>query len=374
MTLKLAHMLSTSGLQPAPIALRSARPELIVKDGTDLHGSGLDASERDDVAAQTSRRTRIWEFGTNLHCSIIGTCLSTAELRHVLDKLKVNNSAAASDHDLHCMGVMLAGRREHGAKFLQKALDQRHRSAIVRCSRVKDPAGLLALWEEALKQGDIPGAYWAVLTHPAATEDIVARVFSDVHMLSHLVGAANRADIRRLRQLEQENAALAAKVERQQHQLHEGFAGRDQTIRRLNELLARQANERSERSHSLDHQHDADGTDALLQDLHRRLACETARHQRSERRAGKLSATLTEKERALQVSQRECESLRQELELVEPQLAALTRPEAHGVEASLDLSGMTLLYVGGRAQGIPQLKDMIERAGALSALRRRNRT
>src|SRR5262249_56449253 len=39
-------------------------------------------------------------------------------------------------------------------------------------------------------------------------EDIVNRVFGDVHMLSHLVGAANRADIRRLRELKQDNVAL----------------------------------------------------------------------------------------------------------------------------------------------------------------------
>jgi hypothetical protein len=59
-------------------------------------------------------------------------------------------------------------------------------------------------------------------------------------MLSHLVGAANRADIRRLRQLEQENAALLIKIERQHRQLRDGFAVRDQSIRRLNEMLLQQ--------------------------------------------------------------------------------------------------------------------------------------
>ena len=46
-------------------------------------------------------------------------------------------------------------------------------------------------------------------------------------MLSHLVGAANRADIRRLRQLEAENAELQAKIERQQHQLRDAIIARD---------------------------------------------------------------------------------------------------------------------------------------------------
>jgi hypothetical protein len=47
---------------------------------------------------------------------------STAELRQVLDKLKISGAAIASDHELHSVGVMLAGRREGGAKFLQKAV------------------------------------------------------------------------------------------------------------------------------------------------------------------------------------------------------------------------------------------------------------
>ena len=77
-------------------------------------------------------------------------------------------------------------------------------------ARVKQTAGLLS------KQGDIPGAYWAALTHPATTQDIVSRIFAGVHMLSHVVGTANRAGIRRLRQLEADNVLLAANVERQQ--------------------------------------------------------------------------------------------------------------------------------------------------------------
>ena len=52
--------------------------------------------------------------------------------------------------------------------------------------------------------------------HPATTQDIVSRIFAGVHMLSHVVGTANRADIRRLRQLGADNVLLAANVERQQ--------------------------------------------------------------------------------------------------------------------------------------------------------------
>jgi len=364
MAFKLAHILSTSGLQPAPLVPWPVRPELIVKDGTDSQASGLDGGEPDGMAAQTARRTRIWEFGTNLHCSIIGTCLSTAELRQVLDKLKMSGAAIASDHELHSVGVMLAGRREGGAKFLQKALDRRHRSAIARCARAKKTADLLALWEESLKQGDIPGAYWAVLTHPVTTEAVVKRVFGDVHMLSHLVGAANRADIRRLRQLEQENAALLIKIERQQRQLRDGFAVRDQSIRRLNEMLARQDNEQPDQSDLDEKSDDIETADNLIRDLQRRLAREIVRGDRMERRFNEASASSRAKDRTLQRLKEELEATRHELALVESHLDEVVAQPAHAPETVLNLSGVTLLYVGGRANQIPRLKALVERAGA----------
>jgi hypothetical protein len=361
MALRQAHMLLNSGSQAVSFVSPPAAPDLIVR-----HASTL-ASDRDgefdgDVA-QSTRRTRIWEFGTNLHCSIIGTCLSTAELRGVLGKVEVKGAATASDHDAHCLGVMLASRRQHGGRFLQKALDRCHRTAISRYAKARDADGLLQLWEESLRQGDIPGAYWAVLTHPATTEDVVKRAFADVHMLSHLVGAANRADIRRLRQLEADNAVLATKLARQQRLLHQGFVARDRTIRELNELFARQPNQQSERPAVPEPHADDEGLEAIVHNLNRRLAQEAARRERSERRAGELSAALKERTEELQKSRTECQSCRQELDDVERQLAALLKAAGDGAAEPIALSGLTLLYVGGRAHQIPQLKAMTERAG-----------
>jgi hypothetical protein len=175
------------------------------------------------AARGPKRRTTIWEMHQSVHCSIIGTCLSGAELRRLMLKLGIEGAATADDHTLRKQGVALASRSQGGGKFIQKALDRRHEMAIKQCARLKDEAALSAYWEDALRRGDIPGAYWAVLSHPAAGDALMRRAFGDVHMLSHMVGAANRVDIRRLRQLEDENAAFAAKLESQQRQLRDGF-------------------------------------------------------------------------------------------------------------------------------------------------------
>jgi|SRR5579871_419843 len=335
-----AHMLSTSLFRGAPLA---PPPRLIVKE-----------TQPAPVEPPAAARTRIWEFGVNLHCSIIGTCLSNAELRHIVAKVETG-AAGVSDHELHMRGVAMAGRREAGARLLQKALDRKHHAAIARFGKAKDAGAVLALWDEALKQGDIPGAYWATLTHPSTTEDVVKKVFGDIHMLSHLVGAANRADIRRLRQLEEDNAALAAKLERQQRQLHEGFAARDAAIRRLEVALTRRAAERSDAPAA--EPADADATDRLIHDLDRRLAREVARRERGEQRIETLLAAA----RAHEAERCDHAAALGELDAAERHLAALGRPQ--GADRPLELFGLTLLYVGGRANQIPGFRALIEGAG-----------
>jgi hypothetical protein len=188
-------------------------------------------------------------------------------------------------------------------------------------------------------------------------------VFGDVHMLSHLVGAANRADIRRLRELQQDNAALAAKIERQQRQLHQGFAERDAKISRLNDLLTEQAGKLSKLPTSIE-RNGEDSVNLALDQIKTRLARETARRERSELRVADLTAKIEEIKRALETSQLECEAIREELDTTERQLTALIEPQALEIEPAIRVSELTILYVGGRTHQIPQMKELIERTGA----------
>jgi CBS domain-containing protein len=213
-----------------------------------------------------------------------------------------------------------------------------------------------------MKRGDIPGAYWATLTHPAATEELVKRVFGDIHMLSHLVGAANRADIRRLRALEEDNATLAAKLERQQRHLRDGFVERDATIRRLNAALAR-AMSRAEVPSA-----DADdymqiAKDAMA-DLDRRLSQEIGRRERLERRVETLQRSLRAAEHAGARAEQLCADIAAELESIETRIGSLLVADDDG-RAKLDLSDATVLYVGGRPNQVPQFKALVERAGGI---------
>ena len=303
--------------------------------------------------------TRIWDLHTSLHCSIIGTCLTTADLRQVLKKAGFLGIEHASDHELHAKAVALCSKRQDASKLLHKALDRKHRGIINRFSSAKESGEVHALWHSYLEKGEIPGAYWAVVTHPHADEDLVRHVFGDVHMLSHLVGASNRADIRRLRQLEEENAALHEKAQQQQGRLRETIAERDATIRDLRAALADALVTRSavnSREGALDA-----GDVGLAADLDQKLKRQAAQTARLAERLEAVTHELANSKEECSHWQRRCLELEAELEAADRCLSS----EGHRASGSRnDLSGKTLLYVGGRSNQVPQLKRLAEEFGA----------
>src|SRR5215470_4722584 len=107
-------------------------------------------------ATVEKRRRRIWEIGGQLHCSIVGTCLSTTELRQIFIKLQVAGVHRETDHELHVRAMLVAGKRELASKLLQKALDRRHGSAIAQFSKAQDAQQLRTLWVNAVQRAEIP--------------------------------------------------------------------------------------------------------------------------------------------------------------------------------------------------------------------------
>jgi hypothetical protein len=309
-------------------------------------------------------RRKIWEFATNLHCSIIGTCLSTAELRHILIKLGRQEAATASEHDLHVSGVAIAGQRHDGAKLLHKALDRRHRVSINRFDRAKTAKEVRAAWKEAVQRGDIPGAYWAALSHPATNDVLLREIFADVHMLSHLVGAANRADIRRLRQLEEENAELDAKVGRQQQQLRDAVVSREATIRALQRTLEERIAHDRDSTAQYSSESDLAVWVNLVADLKRRLATAEGHCERFERELAECRSALTAERDARAETEKQDKELRRELDEVEASLADIAEVD-NAKRQPPRLSNLTLLYVGGRRAQIGHLRAVAERSGAI---------
>ena len=69
-------------------------------------------------------RARLADLDPHLHCSVIGTCLSTGELRKLMARFVFVRDSG--DLEVHHEAVRFAGQGGAIAKALHKALDQRH--------------------------------------------------------------------------------------------------------------------------------------------------------------------------------------------------------------------------------------------------------
>ncbi len=259
------------------------------------------------------------------------------------------------------MAVSLAGRLDKAARLLNKALDKRHRLAIAQFDRAKTEAEIAAAWAAARQQGEIPGAYWAALTHPAATRELTRRIFGEVHMLSHLVGAANRADIRRLSRLETEMAALQEKFRRQQDQLRDAVVLRDEKIRELCGLLAHNDTERTADSTN----GESRALEGVIADLERRLSAETRRRDALAQRLERSLADLAGEREKRATMERRAFALEDELAELEARYGNGNGSDAASPRPPLRLAGMTLLYVGGRPKQVVSARLLAEKAGAV---------
>jgi Uncharacterized protein conserved in bacteria (DUF2325) len=330
--------------------------------------------------AAPGRRRKLWELDTRLHCSVVGTCLSLGDLRRIERQLDIEPSKNLTELSVHGNFVVWAGQAGPAARRMHKLLDRRYTAAIRRFGGAVGGGELAALWEASLKDGDIPGPYWALLTHSDASNGLVMQAFGHVHMLSHLVGAANRADIRRLMAIEDERDALAEAVALAKRRLTE----RDRDVVRLLDRHAAEVRDLTGRlSAAQSAEQRLQQAEARLRsfeagETHRTLAADLdrARHQlaaaaRQVQETQRLIATLTgDNARLSQTTQRseamvgalaaECEAMER---MLREHLATTSDDEAS--TRAIDLCGRRIVYVGGRGCTIPHLRALVERFGGV---------
>jgi hypothetical protein len=168
-------------------------------------------------------RRNIWDHA-DYQCPIVGTCLTCNDLREVAERVGLDLSAGSGDFDVHTLFVGLCKRPDRPARAVQKLLDRKHRRVLRLFLKARDDEAVWALWREHADRGEIPGALWGVMCNPTVSENMLRRIYGEVHMLSHLLGAAQGADLRRLRALEEESAALAAALAERKTLLRQSIA------------------------------------------------------------------------------------------------------------------------------------------------------
>lgn len=312
------------------------------------------------------RRARLAELDANLHCSIIGTCLTTGELRKLVPRYATHlDRKSATDLDIHHTAVELSTAGEGAAKELHKALDARHELAIKRFRQAADDDELAALWSDALAHGDVPGAYWALLTHPRCSYELRRQAFGDVHMLSHLVGASNRADLRRLTALEEECVRLREQTTGQQIRLQDLGAQHRQAQATIDQQATELAQLRAQLASLCD-----DSTRAINDEAVQLRAALASTEEQLSLQIVRGAAAETQHEAASaarEAARRDAEQLRSDVQAARTEVLALEHTLAQWLEieeASLpQLQGLCVLYVGGRVQSNQVLARLVAAAG-----------
>ena len=329
-------------------------------------------------ASPTSRRRLLWEIWDGYHCSICGTCLSFAELGRIAAKAGIRFESDETEHGIHGHFVQLSAKAGRVAKLTHKVLDRKHRNAIDRFRRAKSEAQVGELWSRALAEGDIPGPYWALMTHPRSTPGLMVRAFGEVHMLSHLAGATNRADIRRLRALEGERQELTEQLAAARRRLfesqaeHRCVADDYQAEKRelANRLQAAQAAEvrLGQLADRLRELEDGETVRTLrarnaaleseLGAARRQLRTETQRRSTLEHELSVLQATLRDVSTTAEALSAECDDLESMLE------SGIDDADGSGAiesDRAVDLCGRRVAYVGGRSGIVGHFRALVER-------------
>jgi hypothetical protein len=310
------------------------------------------------------RRRKLWEIEATYHCSICGTCFSLDELQRIGQKAGAPAPAGAVDYAVHAHFVRCAARPGRVAKLMHKEMDRKFRVTVERTRRMRSSAELGQFWVEALERGDVAGPYWALLTHAATGYDLMARMFGEVHMLSHLQAGAQRNGLRRFHELEQQNQDLAAKLAGEKAAARRRLAIRDRKMQDLRQQLS-PAGELKERLAAAEARLEARDAGSNRSALETRLkALEGAVLARSED-AKRAKDALAERTAELAAQRAETDTLLRLVRALEFECESLTAVVESGrnrLSCPFDLSGWRIVYVGGRTGLVAHFRALVEQA------------
>jgi len=321
-----------------------------------------------------NNRRKLWDVPGEYHCPIIGTCLHVEELRQIARKARSSLEPRSSDYQLHVRFVAAADEKNPLSIAAQKLLEKKHAGAIRQLARAKDEDQLLALWREAVASGQVPGAFWALMTHPKADARTRGQAYQDVHMLSHQVGAGLIADARMLAQTRAELASIRKEAREEAQRSRAALDQRDKRIASLEGQLTHVKeleNELSGARRTIA-ELQSDGLLAGLREGLARLETQAENLRQSEARANRHAALwrdrFEERQKTLEQTIAELEEHRATIVVLERLLEADLGSDA-GCECCStdrctscpDLTGRRVLCIGGRSSLTCHYRSLVER-------------
>lgn len=169
-----------------------------------------------DLGAEASTRRKLWQLPGSCHCLIIGTCLTLSEVKAICKKCDYPTTGR-TDYDLHRFVVGQAAYSDSIiARRTHKMLETKYKVDIARLRGRQTHGTLLEHWNVLRDAGRVPGTLWATITHPDCGDELVATIYGEVHMLSHLTGASVHKQAKALPSAKRTIESLQRKLKNQQ--------------------------------------------------------------------------------------------------------------------------------------------------------------
>ncbi|AGA32290.1 hypothetical protein TVNIR_0589 [Thioalkalivibrio nitratireducens DSM 14787] len=338
--------------------------------GQELPQAAAEAPRPKAVRSAVWKRRKLWELKRHLHCPVIGTCLDIDTWRR-LARARSLAVEQMSDYEVHVHFVGACAQRNASSLAAQKALDRAHEGLLRRFARARSREQLEALWAQALSAGEVPGGFWALVSHPRCDATLVDRAYEDVHMLSHQVGAGQRADLKKHQEARIEIQRLRDDVDDLQRRNRQAIDHRDRRITALEAELAAVI-----KQHRAAQARESDARERLErlggQGHQERMTAIAERARTAERRASRLRHEVGRWQEACERAdararawEQECEDQRAQREALERQLAP-GAAQCSGCTASSEsgcpnLCGRRILCVGGRSHVIEYYRELVAR-------------
>lgn len=316
------------------------------------------------------QRRKIWELEHNYHCAVIGTCLTLLETRKLVSHF-VQNTTNMSDYDFHTHAVHMISQNSKPGKKIQNVLDSKFKKTINEFKKM-DQEQLCQRWQKVLKSGDVISTFWALITHPKAEPEIIKNAYGDIHMMSHLSGAGNRADLKQLKHLQSERIELRETCVQWQSRFQQELVENERLRNELEqqcsktELVSRELERTQVTNKKLLKHNSEQSRQELLQQVeklkqqlnHQTLANEKLNQQ--------MSALNQEFEKVKNISTLNA------LEVPLPNTASALLAQGNSIDDDCSdcpfndeddkegLCGRCILYVGGRTRLTPHFKKLVE--------------
>lgn len=310
----------------------------------------------------TESLLHLWELESKYLCALVGTCATIPDIRKLAHKSRIDNPDQYTDYHLHNIFVNAAHDGTRPGRLLEKLFRQKFKTSITRFKETHY-SQYEALWEEALRGGDLTGSYYVLITNTNTPADIRNKAVGDIHMLSHISGMACRTDLRDLPRLRKENQRLICEIEHLNVKRTELIRSWEQKEFRLQKVLLnlkaqlRQQSSRNTQTLLADH------NNLIKLRKKNEMLVELVSDLKQEK--SKLRQEVLQDKKDNQKPDPEANSKKPpSVDTLYP-LKCETRNESRNEHKNLssttNLNGKKVLYVGGRFRQAPHFRDLVEK-------------